>query len=216
MNVLQNTETPLYEDTWVTVFGFSPDSSVISDVLQEFQTCGNIQMWIGPPSASCNWVHIQFESANGAQRALQRNGSKLGLLNVMVGVQPPSHADKQYIGSQTSSSFQSAGMQPALPERKYALASTRQKVRAPLRPSRPTRTAGSAPLEEYVRCTMCHRLMHLRPLARVAKCTIVCWNTQVAPVLSSGAGSGCMDQSELYHNLCCTSYCGSNNMGRHA
>jgi hypothetical protein len=128
INVMENTETPLYEDCWVIVFGFSTESSVISAVLQEFQSCGNIQMWIGPPAASCNWVYIQFEDEHAAQRALHRNGSKLGLLNIMVGVQPPSHQDRHYIAAQSNQRCTSAGMQPALPERSYALAPTREKV----------------------------------------------------------------------------------------
>jgi Nup53/35/40-type RNA recognition motif len=126
--VLENVETPSYEDSWVTVFGFSTDSIVISAVLQDFQSCGNIQMWIGPPVAGCNWVYIQFESPHGAQRALQRNGTRLGLLNIMVGVQHPSYQDKQYIASQSKQAFRSEGMHPALPERNYALAPTREKV----------------------------------------------------------------------------------------
>ena len=128
INVLENVETPSYEDKWVTVFGFAVESSTISAVLQEFQACGNILMWVHPPAATCNWIYVQFEDEHGAQRALQRNGSRLGLLHILVGVQPPSHQDKHFITSQNKQAFESQGMAPALPQRQYGLAPTRAKV----------------------------------------------------------------------------------------
>ena len=131
IHVLENVEVPVYEGTWVTVFGFTPESSVISAVLQDFQTCGNIQMWISPPTSTCNWIYIQFESKQAAQRALQRNGSTLGVLGIRIGVQPASYQDRQHIASQASSSWSSAGVEPALPERHYALATTAAKVQSP-------------------------------------------------------------------------------------
>lgn len=142
IHVLENVEAPAYEDTWVTVFGFAVESSTISAVLQEFQTCGNIVMWVHPPAATCNWIYVQFEGKHGAQRALQRNGSRLGLLHILVGVQPPSYQDKQYISTQSKQAFQSQGMAPALPQRQYGLAPTRDKVRSHAKSKSLTCTSG--------------------------------------------------------------------------
>lgn len=129
IKVLENVEAPAYEDTWVTVFGFGTDSAATSHVLQEFQSCGNIQMWLSPPLPTCNWLYIQFETQHGAQRALQRNGTKLASMGILVGVQPPSAADRQHIGGRQPGGAASASSQPTLPERGYVLSTTRTKVR---------------------------------------------------------------------------------------
>jgi hypothetical protein len=128
VQVLQNVETPAYEDTWVTVFGLSSDSSATSTVLQEMQACGNIQSWLSPPLPSCNWMYVQFESRHGAQRALQRNGSRLGQLGIMIGVQPPSAADRQHIANRSQPTWVAGGMQPVATEAPYVLSSSNTQV----------------------------------------------------------------------------------------
>jgi hypothetical protein len=133
VHVLNNEEAPEYDSTWVTVFGFLADKNVLSAVLQEFQGCGNITTWLSPPAANCNWVYIQFEAKHGAQRALKKNGQKLGLHNMMVGVQPLSEQDKQFLADQSSHAWTSAGIHTALPERRYVVASTGAKVCLELR-----------------------------------------------------------------------------------
>eukprot|EP01025_Chloroclados_australasicus_P002204 TRINITY_DN105100_c0_g1_i1.p2 TRINITY_DN105100_c0_g1~~TRINITY_DN105100_c0_g1_i1.p2 ORF type:complete len:118 (+),score=9.91 TRINITY_DN105100_c0_g1_i1:1-354(+) len=83
----------------------------------QFQACGNVKHLIVPPAANCNWVYLQYESVEGAQRALQRNGSKLGVLSMMVGVQPPSLQARQLFSQHVGGVWASPGMQTALPER---------------------------------------------------------------------------------------------------
>lgn len=124
VEVLQNVEPPAYEDTWVTVFGLSSDSNATSAVLQEMQACGNIQSWLSPPLPSCNWIYVQFESRHGAQRALQRNGSRLGQLGIMIGVQPPSAVDRRYIASRATPAWGAGGIEPTGTERPYVLTSS--------------------------------------------------------------------------------------------
>lgn len=185
INVLENVEVPAYEDTWVTVFGFTPESSVISAVLQEFQACGNIQMWITPPASTCNWIYIQFEAKHAAQRALQRNGATLGLLSIRVGVQPPSYQDRQCIASQAGQAWTSAGARPALPERQYVLAPTAAKVRrCPARIC----TAGSTPSFVQSCCAHAHAqvpflVVRKRPVL-LAKAPQVQWKA----ALTAGGG----------------------------
>eukprot|EP00887_Chlorella_sp_A99_P001551 scaffold8.g1551.t1 len=72
---------------WVTVFGFRSQSD-LPLVLKEFSKCGDIRQFGSfGDSPSVNWVHIQYASKYGAQRALLRSGDQLSQ-SVMVGVKP--------------------------------------------------------------------------------------------------------------------------------
>jgi len=72
------------ESTWVTVFGFPPSQT--ANILKYFQTCGEIvRHHVG--AANCNWIHIQFQTALQAKKALSKNGKNIGG-NLMVGVVP--------------------------------------------------------------------------------------------------------------------------------
>lgn len=75
-----------YEDTLVTVFGFSQDDVPL--ILREFGKCGDIKQFgtFGEGSA-VNWIHLNFANKHAAQRALLRNGDQLSH-SVMVGVSP--------------------------------------------------------------------------------------------------------------------------------
>lgn len=72
------------EDTWVTVYGFSPDDLPL--VLREFQRCGDILQW-GTFGASpqSNFMHIQYQNKYGAQRAQLRSGEQLNS-SLIIGV----------------------------------------------------------------------------------------------------------------------------------
>lgn len=130
ISVLSNQEAPAYEDTWVIVFGFLTDGHAVSSVLQEFQSCGNIDNWRYPPASSCNWMFIRFETNLGAQRALKKNGQRMGAVPMMIGVQPPSPEDRRFLQQQDGSVWESKGMGVTVPERKFALATTAGKVSA--------------------------------------------------------------------------------------
>jgi hypothetical protein len=127
-------DAPLYEDTWVTVYGFPCEhSNVVSAVLQEFQACGNLQRWCPGPTSNCNWLHLQFETRHGAQRALHRNGLRLtGALNMLLGVQPPSAQDRRHIAQHADTQWGASAMQPsAVPVRSYVLDSSTKVRRLP-------------------------------------------------------------------------------------
>jgi Nup53/35/40-type RNA recognition motif len=124
-------EPTTYEDSWVTVFGFLPERNCLQSVLQEFQSCGNIQRWHGPPGPNCNWVYIKFENAQGAQRALQCNGTRSSSLDMLLGVLPLSSYDRKIlrqIDSSTAEQYQGA-IHASLPERNNLLSTTYEKVR---------------------------------------------------------------------------------------
>jgi Nup53/35/40-type RNA recognition motif len=109
INVLRSEEAPVYDDTWVMVFGFLTDRSVLAAVLQEFQLCGTIVLWVTPPAANCNWIYIQFETPEGAHRALKKSGQRLGMLPMVIGVQPLSPEDRRFIAQQSANSWTSRG-----------------------------------------------------------------------------------------------------------
>lgn len=132
INVLRSEEAPVYDDTWVMVFGFLTDRSVLAAVLQEFQLCGTIVVWVTPPAANCNWIYIQFETPEGAQRALKKSGQRLGMLPMVIGVQPLSPDDRRFIAQQSGNSWTSKGMGSSVPQRNFALSSTTGKVRCML------------------------------------------------------------------------------------
>ena len=128
INVLRSEEAPVYDGTWVMVFGFLTDRSVLAAVLQEFQLCGTIIVWVTPPAANCNWMYIQFETPEGAQRALKKSGQRLGMLPMVIGVQPLSPDDRRFIAQQSGSSWTSKGMGASVPQRNFALSSTAGRV----------------------------------------------------------------------------------------
>lgn len=128
INVLRSEEAPVYDGTWVMVFGFLTDRSVLAAVLQEFQLCGTIVLWVTPPAANCNWIYIQFETAEGAQRALKRSGQRMGMLPMVIGVQPLSPDDRRFIAQQSGQSWTSKGMSASVPQRSFTLSCTTGKV----------------------------------------------------------------------------------------
>jgi hypothetical protein len=71
------------DQCWVTMFGFP--ASQTAQVIEEMLSCGQIVSHHsdGP---LCNWVHVQFETPLGAQRALTRDGAVLERVGLMVGV----------------------------------------------------------------------------------------------------------------------------------
>lgn len=71
------------EDTWVTVYGFSPDDLPL--VLREFQRCGDILQWGTFGATNSNFIHIQYQNKYGKQRALQRSGEQLSS-SLIIGV----------------------------------------------------------------------------------------------------------------------------------
>lgn len=151
ISVLSNQEAPVYQDNWVVVFGFLTDGHAVSSVLQEFQSCGNIDNWRYPPASNCNWIFIRFETNLGAQRALKKNGQRMGTVPMMIGVQPPLPEDRRFLQQHADGVWQSKGMGIAVPERKFVLATTTGKVSMRMLSCRKSRFA----------CTLHH------PIARV-------------------------------------------------
>lgn len=160
INVLRSEEAPVYDDTWVMVFGFLTDRSVLAAVLQEFQLCGTIVIWVTPPAANCNWMYIQFETPEGAQRALKKSGQRLGMLPMVIGVQPLSPDDRRFIAQQSGNSWTSKGMGASVPRRNFALSSTAGKV-----------------------CFYCHRSSHSSFCSQQLQCLLCrmhqcpCWSS---------------------------------------
>ncbi|WIA33242.1 hypothetical protein OEZ86_006384 [Tetradesmus obliquus] len=104
-NLMQVEPVTQSEDTWVTVFGFSPDDLAL--VLQEFQRCGDILQWgtFGAPLHS-NFMHVQYQTKYGAQRALLRSGEQLSS-TLIIGVkqlEPQHRALVEAYGSGANSS----------------------------------------------------------------------------------------------------------------
>ena len=68
---------------WITVFGFHPDTA--NYILQEFSHCGTIVQH--SMAMNTNWMHICYQSALQAKKALSKN-LKVLMSSVMVGVVP--------------------------------------------------------------------------------------------------------------------------------
>ncbi len=78
---------------WVIIFGFP--SSQTAQVIEEMLSCGQIVSFHADNPLS-NWVHVQFETSLGAQRALTRDGSVLERLGgLMIGVRRSAGRDSK-------------------------------------------------------------------------------------------------------------------------
>jgi hypothetical protein len=91
-SALPGTASALASDPcWVIIFGFP--SSQTSQVIEEMLSCGQIVSFHADNPLN-NWVHVQFETSLGAQRALTRDGSVLERLGgLMIGVRRSSGRD---------------------------------------------------------------------------------------------------------------------------
>eukprot|EP00850_Spirogloea_muscicola_P017766 SM000156S02122 [mRNA] locus=s156:9039:10066:- [translate_table: standard] len=67
---------------WVTVFGFGVDDTNV--ILREFEKCGHVAKKVYSPGEG-NWMHLQYETAYDAQRALAKSGMQL-TPHLLVGV----------------------------------------------------------------------------------------------------------------------------------
>jgi len=110
---------------WVTIFGFNEED--LPRVLQEFQACGTILQFDSFSSGlPVNWVHIQFQTKYGAQRALLKNGEQL-TKSMIIGVKTmePRHLKEAASLEQEPSSagLQPSPMLPARPHRVSAVPS---------------------------------------------------------------------------------------------
>jgi nuclear pore complex protein Nup53 len=90
------------DDAWVTVYGFSPDDLPL--VLRELQRCGDVLQW-GTFGASpqSNFMHVQFQTKYGAQRALLRSGEQLSG-SLIIGVKTLEARHKALVEAWSSSS----------------------------------------------------------------------------------------------------------------
>jgi hypothetical protein len=95
---------------WVVMFGFP--SSQTAQVIEEMLSCGQIVSFHADNPLS-NWVHVQFETSLGAQRALTRDGSVLEKLGLMIGVRRSTGRDSKprIVHSSAASSTQSLFLQ---------------------------------------------------------------------------------------------------------
>ncbi|GBF96127.1 hypothetical protein Rsub_08875 [Raphidocelis subcapitata] len=83
------------DDTWVTVYGFPPEE--LASVLREFQACGDVLQWGSfGAGAGANFVHIQYQTRYGAQRAMLRGGEQLSA-TLIVGVKPLDPRHRQLV-----------------------------------------------------------------------------------------------------------------------
>jgi nuclear pore complex protein Nup53 len=115
------------DDTWVTVFGFGADDLPL--VLREFQRCGDILQW-GTFGASpqSNFMHIEFQTKYGAQRALLRSGEQLSG-SLIIGVKQLDARHKALVEAWSSSGGGGAGTAAGSDAGRLA--------RAPVAPVRP-------------------------------------------------------------------------------
>ncbi|KXZ44661.1 hypothetical protein GPECTOR_64g80 [Gonium pectorale] len=121
-------QQPAYDDVWVTVFGFAP--SDVPLVLREFHSCGDIVSWsYGEPSA--NFIHVQYQSKYGAQRALLRSGEQLSG-SLIVGVKPLDARHRERVAALAEGSDLDAGYRPKpVPERPYRVEAAAAGQRVP-------------------------------------------------------------------------------------
>ncbi|XP_065918651.1 nucleoporin NUP35-like [Dysidea avara] len=89
------TGNDLYQQCWVTVYGFPPASA--SFILEQFAQYGTILKHV--ICSNGNWMHILYQSKLQAKKALSKNGKVFGS-DIMVGVQPC--IDKSVIESEQS------------------------------------------------------------------------------------------------------------------
>ncbi|CAL2032962.1 unnamed protein product [Caenorhabditis brenneri] len=75
-------------DTWVTVFGFTPNQ--ISILLNLFSRHGEVVSHQAPPKG--NFMHIRYSCITHAQQALSRNGTLLDQ-DTLIGVVPCTNKD---------------------------------------------------------------------------------------------------------------------------
>eukprot|EP00193_Tetraselmis_chui_P012495 CAMPEP_0177785450 /NCGR_PEP_ID=MMETSP0491_2-20121128/20327_1 /TAXON_ID=63592 /ORGANISM="Tetraselmis chuii, Strain PLY429" /LENGTH=275 /DNA_ID=CAMNT_0019306457 /DNA_START=279 /DNA_END=1106 /DNA_ORIENTATION=+ len=91
-------QPPELMDSWVTVFGFEQVDLPL--VLREFQKCGDVVRFDNfAQGTSVNWVHLQYQTKYGAQRALLKNGEQLSS-HIIVGVKPLDQRHRQALSQQ--------------------------------------------------------------------------------------------------------------------
>ncbi|XP_068643478.1 nuclear pore complex protein NUP35-like [Aristolochia californica] len=99
---LQRSSLPtgdLDEETWLTVYGFSPGDTNL--VLREFEKCGKILRHV-PGPRDANWMHILYQNRFDAQKALSKNGLQInGVL--IIGVKPLDPCQRQFLDETLSS-----------------------------------------------------------------------------------------------------------------
>eukprot|EP01103_Thecamoeba_quadrilineata_P008401 TRINITY_DN18146_c0_g1_i1.p1 TRINITY_DN18146_c0_g1~~TRINITY_DN18146_c0_g1_i1.p1 ORF type:complete len:280 (-),score=63.65 TRINITY_DN18146_c0_g1_i1:104-943(-) len=82
---LRTEKSSAYDDTWVTVYGFSP--SDLSLVLNQLHKYGDLVNHIVPNYG--NWVHVQFRTSNQALSVISKGGKLLlGSSRLMIGIVP--------------------------------------------------------------------------------------------------------------------------------
>jgi nuclear pore complex protein Nup53 len=64
----------LYEEEWVTVYGFSAADTNL--VMREFEKCGVILKHV-PGPRDANWMHILYQNHCDAQKAMSKNGMQI-------------------------------------------------------------------------------------------------------------------------------------------
>lgn len=117
----------------MTVYGFSAQDTPL--ILAEFYKCGEIVNWgtFGQPHA--NFLHVQYQSKYGAQRALLRNGEQLSG-SLIVGVKPLDARHRQAVeaGGPEAAEAVQLSRAKAVPNRPYRIeAAAGQQVPQPAR-----------------------------------------------------------------------------------
>ena len=82
---------------WVTVFGFGPkDASRVRSIFESYGTVMDIR------SSRGNWMDLQYQTKTEAERALSKNGMKIG--DLMIGVLPTHGSTSAALSSSSGSS----------------------------------------------------------------------------------------------------------------
>mmetsp|Transcript_32619 Transcript_32619/g.92486 ORF Transcript_32619/g.92486 Transcript_32619/m.92486 type:complete len:270 (-) Transcript_32619:2348-3157(-) len=110
-------------DTWVTIFGFNQVDLPL--VLREFQKCGDVVKFDNfSGGLPVNWIHLQYQTKYGAQRAILKNGEQLND-SIIIGVKPLDQRRRQVLAGQQLdflSEVPKARPDAVLPVRPYRVA----------------------------------------------------------------------------------------------
>ncbi|XP_068637433.1 nuclear pore complex protein NUP35 [Aristolochia californica] len=101
----------LNEETWVTVYGFSPGDTNL--VLREFEKCGAILRHV-PGPREANWMHILYQNRFDAQKAQSKNGLQInGVL--IIGVKQLDPGQRQFLDEKLNTTNQGFMVLPPKP-----------------------------------------------------------------------------------------------------
>lgn len=66
MGALAASTVPLYDDVWVTIFGFAQQDVPL--ILKEFARCGDVLQWGTYGAPQSNFIHVQVRQRQRMSR----------------------------------------------------------------------------------------------------------------------------------------------------